>query len=287
MAIAIMVGLSAGYVARPTSLDIRGYGEAHNGRKEFERSMVEERAGRRRFKDLVVHKQPVTNPDGGTRAVWVVSGLYCPPESHDGKWVWRESFYVFQDVYKPAVGLNELIGGANRDAVAKFQAIAQPSVVDFLQLLSETRGVTFFHAWWRTYAFRIWFLGSIVVIGIVWPTAIDLVVYGRLIRPRERAVHLPPSPSVVPAKAQVSAQDMKHLQELDAALEEGLRASGAPAGEAPVAAPVAAPVRKLANAPQAATVAAGAEDHRVFGAKPDDFYPTEKSKAAGKQGSSK
>src|SRR5258706_16247135 len=87
MAIAIMLGLSAGYVARPTSLDIRGYGESHNGHKEFERSLVEERAGRRRFKDIVVHRQSVTNPDGGTRLVWGVSGLYCPPGAHDGKWV--------------------------------------------------------------------------------------------------------------------------------------------------------------------------------------------------------
>jgi hypothetical protein len=265
----------------PTSLGLRDYGERLNGPRDYEWNLARESEGRRRFKDLVVHRQSITDPAGGSREAWIVSGLYCgnAPDPADGAWQWRAKYFVADEPYKPAIPLSQLTGVTGTNRIAEFAKLPRPNVMDYLEILHDTRGVQFHHAWWRTYAMATGFLGSLVLIGLAAPTAIDLIVFGRLIRPREKKeIERPSSPAAAPVpKPGMTAEDMKELQALDAAMEEGLKATASTKKAATAATPAAAaPIRKLSDAPQAVAALPETDRDRAFGAKPGDYYPTER-----------
>lgn len=285
LVVSILVGLGAGYAARPTSLDVRAFGEGMNGQKDFERALVRESEGHRRFMDIVVHRQSITDPAGGTREAWIVSGLYCgnAPDPADGNWHWRPKFFVADEPYKPVNPLSELTNGRGGESIGRFQQMARPTVLDFLEVLHDAAGVSYVHAWWRSYVIATWLVASLVLIGLVLPTAIDLIVFGRFIRPREpKALKLTASSTVpVRTETELTAKDLEELARLDAVLEEALKSGPAPA-KAAAAVPAAAPVRKLNDVAQAASVPPVKEDQRTFGAKKDDYYPTERMKKDGR-----
>ena len=275
--ISLLLGMSAGSIFRPKSLDLRTeYGEAINSQKEFETAVVRQVEGRKRFKDIIVHRQSVNDPAGGDRNVWIVNGLYCSnvPDPADGKLHWKPSFFVAVEPYETVIDLSQLINVASPAAV-NFQKIASPTVLDFLQLLGETSGVRYSHVWWRSYAMQTWLLGCLLLIGIVWPTAIDLIVFGRLIRPREeKGTDLKASSTLKkPVKPEMSSEDRAKLEALDAAMEASLTegATSKVLPQSPASAPA---VRQLSTEPQQAAPTV-AKAPRAFGAGAGDFYPTE------------
>ena len=276
--ISILMGIAAATVARPKSLDLRTeYGEALNGQKGFETALVSEVEGRRRFKDILVHRQSAPNLTGGDRNVWIVSGLYCSnvPDPGDGKLHWKPSFFVAEEPYRPANNLSQLLRGSAPEAVSNYQNSAGPTVLDFLQLLGQTSAVKYSHAWWRSYATQTWLLGCLALIGIVWPTAIDLIVFGRLVRPREeKGTDLKASPTLQKAvKPDMTLEDREKLEALDAAMEASLIA-GVTSKALPQSIAAAPAVRQLNTEPQQATPIV-AKAPRAFGAGAGDFYPTE------------
>jgi hypothetical protein len=184
--------------------------------------------------------------------------------------------YVAPEPYYPKSKLAERVPGASAAAIGKLQNLEKPTVLDFLQLMNETSGVQYSHAWWRSYALGTWFMASIVLLGVVVPTTIDLVVYGRFIRPREeKGTKLPPSPATPAiAKAEMTAEERARLEALEAAMEEGLKAGATSSAAAPSGAQV-KPVRNLNGQPDLSPVPTATNDDRTFGAKPDDYYPTE------------
>ena len=280
LALSILIGLCAGYAAMPTSIDLRSYGEGLNGQKDFEQSLLREIKGRRRFMDLTVHRQSITNPDGGTRLAWIVSGLYCSnaPDSRDGNYHWKPYFFVADDPYKPANPLRQLTNGQGAERIAQFQKLPHPTILDFLDVLHGTVGVNFVHTRWRTYALQTYLIASILLIGFVFPTLIDLIVFGRFLRPREaRGITYATFTSKASnAQPKVTADDLNKLKELDAAMEESLKAGATTAKPVPAVITPAPAIRQLNPMPETAAAASAKEDHRAFGAKPDDYYPTEK-----------
>jgi hypothetical protein len=283
MVIALFVGLAVGNIARPTSLDLRTeYGTALNSQKDFEIALVKEAEGRRRFKDIVVHHQSAQNPAGGEQRVWIVSGLYCTgmPNPTDGKLYWTPAFFVAGEPYRPATDLPQLAGSSSA-AVADFQKLQYPTILDFLHLLADTRAVEYRHAWWRSYSLAVWFIASVLLIGIVWPTAIDLIVFGKLIRPREKKPDLSLSSTPQPlARPQMSAEERAKLEALDAEMAAKLAAEPLTVPAAIPGPATAKPAPILQAGPQAA-VKTPEKKPRAFGAGAEDFYPTEqKAKTA-------
>jgi hypothetical protein len=116
----------------------------------------------------------------------------------------------------------------------------------------------------------------VLLIGVVWPTVINLLVFGRLTRPREEAgIDLSKASSATPPAAPKgpTEQDLAHLRELEAELAARLARGGdVPAPDAPATAPAVPAV--LGGAPLE-PVPQDAHDERLFGARADDFYPTE------------
>jgi hypothetical protein len=275
--ISLIVGAGVGYIFQRAGEDLNGtYGDQLVSQRRFEESLLKLEQGRPRFTDVAVHKQMVPDPKGGTKAVYVVAGrFYEHPKRGVGKVEpgWRPKFFLADIPYKPATDLGRL---GKPEAVQKFTATAQPTVVDYLDLLGEARGVQYTNAWWRTMGLKSWMICSFLVIGVVWPILINLLEYGSLRRPKEeKGIDLSQvkAHEEKPAEAAISDEDLDRLNALEAELEKNL----AEAAPVPAAAPAADPkaVRKLTTAPlKPATVAQSAEQ-KAFAAKQNDYYPTE------------
>ena len=153
---------------------------------------------------------------------------------------------------------------------------ADATVLDYLDTLRDD-GVTYAYAWWAEprYATAAWVGGSFVLIGLLWPTALNLLTYGRFrAPPEEKGVDLwKLKPRRTPAAQPKSVP----------AVGAVLPAAGRPPwalGKSAVTDPVVTATPAPTSAPilaQADLAPAGSpeHEHKAFGAKRDDFYPTE------------
>jgi hypothetical protein len=117
---------------------------------------------------------------------------------------------------------------------------------------------------------------SFVLIGVIWPTMVNLLAFGSLRRPPEqKAADL----SAVKAHAGDAPQPMVDADKLLALESELTRklADGQPppATVEPALATADAPPRPLESAPLEPAAAPRPEDHPEYGMGKDDFYPTE------------
>jgi hypothetical protein len=146
------------------------------------------------------------------------------------------------------------------------------TVRDYLNGL-KPHGVTYAYAWWADarYAAAAWVCGSFLLLGVVWPTIVNLLAYGTLGRPHEeKGVSLwrvktsraesSPRPTAMPAPTHPLAAAMTDLAPAEVESPTG----PSPAGPAPAL--LLEPVTAGSTAHDA---------HKEFGARRDDFYPTE------------
>lgn len=157
--------------------------------------------------------------------------------------------------------------------------------VDFFRRLSA-QGVTFEYNWWREprLNFAVCIALSLLAVGGVWPTLINLMVYGTLFRPKAektegadlRHVKSRTEETKKPTGATVTDEDMEQLLKMEADLEAKLKASGhtITTGPAPVqSAHADAPVRKL-GAGEAPVAATPDETEKAdFERRAGDYYP--------------
>jgi endoglucanase len=287
---AVLAGLVLWGVRRWGNGDPGRLGDVINDPARFERALTTRLAGIPAFKDARVYRTTLEDGAGASKPVHVVSGKYCDGQVDpgDGKYHWRPAVFVAPIPYRPSSDVHNLV---KVRASMRYRSQRDPTVVDFLQLLRDSDLVDYTHAWWDTYAMATWFGGSVVVLGFVWPVAINLVVFGRLFRPREKkGVDLskvrPGSASGAAARG-LSDEDLEELRRLEAELKNGLTASG------PTAAGASKQEASDRTPPPLVTepvvpVTAEPGDATAFGAKADDFYPTARpaAKRAGETSSS-
>lgn len=146
--------------------------------------------------------------------------------------------------------------------------------------------IKFEYRWWESpRVTRVtWTVGGFVVIGLVWPTIVNLVAFGSPFRPREKKE---PKPARVKSKPEpekkkptVTAEDMEQLkkleEELEAKLKEGARSRADLPSPAPAEEP-AAPVRQLTAAPPVEPIVVPKEDVKhEYKMREDDLYPVER-----------
>lgn len=277
--LAVVVGAALGWSWRGDGADLARYGEILNDPEAFERGLFERRDGERRFTNVRVHRQTLDDGAGSRGTFHVVTGNYCDgrPDPHDGTYRWRPRFFVATIPYHVRSQTYHLGDGSEDDAekLRAFEDLKSPTVLDYLNLLGQTDGLRYTHAWWRTYPMVTCVAGSVLLIGVVWPTVINLLVYGTFVRPREEeGIDLSildrlPQPPAAPAAPAPDLTD--HLRELEAELAARLAGGGEvpPDSAALSRAPAALKTAPLEPAPAAEQ----AEHH--YGARADDFYPTE------------
>jgi len=277
MVLSLIAGALIGYVRQEAATDLAGqYGECINGQQHFEQAVITVEQGRPRFTDISIHARAVPDGRGGSKRVHVVSGLYFNGQytQEGGRLIarWQPAFFLADIPYKPMTNFAAM---GKPQLAQKFQTIARPTVVDFLDLLSESANVRYTYAWWQGMGIWQWTLASFLVVGVIWPIAINLLVYGSWRRPREeRGIDLSKvdAHASVPQKPKATEEDRQHLQALEAELESHLEPAAIPE---PTTTSSPAPIRQLQAAPLEPAAATAPSD-REFGTKPDDYYPTER-----------
>ena len=165
------------------------------------------------------------------------------------------------------------------------------TVLDYLRGIETTHGIPHTFKWWREQraSMVIWLAGCFVVIGLIWPTVINLATFGTFTRPREEPGTDLSKVSTGPSSQQhapaISQADMAQVAEMAAKLEADLAGGAAAFAGAPAAAAPAPEPPKLQSAPPPETEAERqAREAREFGRDADDFYPTERHHGAKRPG---
>ena len=268
IAVAVVVGLAHGAV-REWSGDadpLDDYPVLLTDQRQFERALVAERYGHRLFEGVTVYPHWARDPaTGRKRLLHLVTGQDWDGRAEAGERGslearWRPACFVAPTPYEPIQ-----IPGASGAGGRRFE-----SVVDYLAAVRAAGGPPYRYAWW-------WWTGrpaftstavSVVVIGGILPTALNLAAFGRLTRPpRERrpslwAVRIRRRPR---ARAAAPAAPVRRT-------DDDVNEPAATA--APASPPDAASLPRPLPTETVAAAEAPAHD-KHFGARKDDFYPTE------------
>jgi len=271
--IALVLGVAFGLVfdtshAELYGVNVHGYGLLLPNQQEFENGLVQEYEHIRLFSDPVVYPHWGVGPDGDKQREYVVAGRYWNGNAHmkDGKAVaeWVPRCVITKTPYKPQTQVVE----RNGQATAEF-----PSVLEFLDAMHRVYGVKYQYAWWAAYPMLTWLTASLLVVGGIWPTVVNLLAFGSFTRPAEAptlsfwTLWKVRSRPAVEKKPVLKSFAAPHDPNLDALVAASLAHAEDEADESePVAALSTEPVQAVPQAPK---------DPKAFGAKRDDFYPTE------------
>jgi prepilin-type N-terminal cleavage/methylation domain-containing protein/prepilin-type processing-associated H-X9-DG protein len=242
------------------------------------------------FRDLVVHKYTPRDggdgraaEDGGGGPVFVVTGRsYQPPYDRDG----RPLCFEVRSPYPAGAALARVAAVTKTDLVARYHAMHDPTIRDYLAMLSDA-GVLDYEYAWRELPYvmpLLWAAAGVLMIGVVWPTVINLMVHRRWTRPPEEPATNLSAASGTSDSAAISAhaptdEDLKRIDAVEAALRASL-AQGQPdmPAQGDVAAVAsAAPVAQLVGTAEPVGQAGPSDDamdEPHFKLKPKDFYPT-------------
>jgi hypothetical protein len=261
------------------------------------------------WKDLYVLRVADPAANGGLR--YTVIGQFHETSPYrtlkrgaDGKpqLTWSEHFFKAPLPYVPlpttalpqaAAVAAPSLGGLAR--IAELLHLKEPeapsSVLAFLDRVRAAHpGFSYSYHWWRRprITVALWTAGMLLLVGGVWPFIASLIAFGTLLPPpREKRAPEPPRPAAAPAppiqhaKPKVDEAALAHLRELEAELEASLSAESAtadkparPTSKPPAPSPSPAPQVLTGQRLEAAQV--GPTESKVYEAKQDDFYPTER-----------
>ncbi len=309
MVISLVVGALLSSVRLLYSADVSG--SSMNSQRQFENGLIQEQKGVRFFKDLVVYPNPIkkgpraptaaqgNNPKASAtqadRTYYIVSGKYYsgrPERQKDGTLnaVWRPYFFVEDSpIYTPQINLAQFNKPGGPDFAKKFKQIPRPTVLDFLAIMKEAKGVDYKYAWWNEpgKGTIVWMGGAFVVIGLIWPCVVSLMAFGTLTPPPEEKgidlskVKATSTSGLATQRTEPTAEDMDQLKRMEKALEDNIKRSERETGPTrPVAAPTGpAPIKQLTATKLETAPIEEHKDNKEFGAKADDFYPTERAAA--------
>jgi hypothetical protein len=265
MAVSLVVGVAMGWLNRQSAQDWTAtYGESLSS-VQFESAVIQQSAVSAHFTQLTVVPDEILDAAGNKKPVHVVTGQY--------------------DEARPRRASAMAAGPARRCFIAEIPylpagAVGPAKATETVMTYLSRKRIAFGYAWWRdpTTAMALWVGGSFTVIGLIWPTLINLLVYRSLFAPTQpKGIDLSQVSSGTGesrAKAPLTDNELAELHKLESELQAGLAKS---APEEPVfpPAPVAQPVRPLSDAPPVEVAAADTPtDSTVFGAKKGDYYPT-------------
>jgi hypothetical protein len=273
LVVGLLVGATQNHYREPIHGNyVEGLGYFLGDQSRFETALTAEIDGRRRFHDITVYVRQV---EGLTQpmTVYVVKGVYYsgPPQTAGVRKPggWQPAFFVASVPYEPLIDFSTLEKPGSPDWGKTFRATGiRPTVLDFLAVMHSAAGVGYRFAWWDAHPVVIWTLVSVVVIGLLWPLLINVLTFRRMMRPPEaRGISLwkvrnrkraepprqvfEPFPDSEAPPAQISAPPLE---------SQGMETS----------------VRELAVDGHGNNPSLDPTIPREFGAREDDFYPTER-----------
>jgi hypothetical protein len=261
----LAVGLLLGYFQQaPTENWQKAFGDSIP-QQQFEEGLLRNQNGSRWFRNIVLYSERLELA-GKTVPVTIVAGEYFNGrlESQNGQLVavWHPCCYIAEESFRP---ITPLAGQQGSNTLIAY--------------LNTLPGVSYSYAWWRDpkWALCLWTAGSFLFIGLIWPTIINLLVFGRIMRPGEKrgidlskvSAHTPES-ALPPASADLTAVT-KMADEIEAKLaaEAGPSLADAHAGATAPA------VAKLSATNMESQGTSESHEERHYGQEKDDFYPTE------------
>jgi len=275
MVISLVVGYGLATVQQlGGNVGLTGYPQGMSDQRQFETGLVTLYEGIPHFRDIVVYPEEIDVGRGPKKLVHVVVGYYYDARRNpkgSERAVWHPRAFVADVPYQPVEDWGKPV---NRGL----------TVLDHLERLHRQRGLSYRYAWWRAPRWRTAVAcgGSFLVLGLIWPTIINLLAFGSFFRPAEEkgpslreafvAAAAPP-----PAVARSPHGDMEKVEAMAARLESQL-ASGAVGPASPIASEPAKqePVKPLTATETEVQGVAPEKEHKAFGAGADDFYPTER-----------
>jgi len=271
--VALVIGFACGGVRQGTADEDRidQYERLFTDPQKFEDAITTEASGLRLFRNITVYPYHVPGAPAGRNVAYLATGQYwdgVPQIQKNGQSVahYVSACFIASAPFQPRTALL----GANRNATFD-------SVIDYLAVMHDKAGVQFHYAWWwwATTPLALWVMGSLIVVGGIWPTLFNLIVFGRLTRPaEEKGVSLKDvKGTTAPTRAPGPEIDEEALAALDHELEESL--AHLDSSDAPATATTASAAPRALNGDPLDPVAVAAAESREFGAKRDDFYPTE------------
>jgi hypothetical protein len=315
MLIAPFVGLLIGFVRY--QLDPSGVGDAESldAKHDFEQRLVSvqklQGGGERHYFDNVRVVKTLVNvgqdrsgrPKFEERYVVLGKNMMKSKRSKaPGDMDWTPTFVVTEDKFVPKmVKIKPDTAFPPPTVLDKLQVLAEKlklkradppgTVLDYLKKLQVQEKITFKYEWWKQprVSMAAWSVGSFIVIGLVWPTVINLIAFGSPFRPLEKKVAKAKSrPADASYKPKVTTGDMEELKrlgdEMERKLKEGASEGGVGVGSTDK--PAESPVKPLAGTETVAAIQVADKDEprKAFGTDGDDFYPTEVHGHARKDG---
>ena len=265
----VVVGLVAGAVygyAREAAAnfddDLAAHGGRRIGQREFEAALGRKVQNRPALAELVVTPHRIGGTRDRTITVHVVSGLYCDGQTRTegGRRTvrWEPAYFVASTPYRPA------------GTTAEFADVAA-----YLASSPVGEGVRYARWWWVGRPLVVWTAAGFGVVGLIWPTVVNLVAFGTWRRPREaRGISLwgAGAGAKTEGAKPPPVDDGATLAELERRLEDSL-------GDAPADVPVPATgtpaVKALGGGAALQAAVAEVGKPKDFGAEKEDFYPTE------------
>jgi hypothetical protein len=184
--------------------------------------------------------------------------------------------FAAPDPYKPQTRLDYLSSPAAAQAVSRLHSMPRPSLLDYLATLHAAAGVHYRVAWWEDpwLATAAWVGASLLLIGGVWPTLINLIAFHSFTRPAQStADRVQP----VPDSAAQELSEIPATLEVCLQLEEAEHSAGAlDDRQPPEHAEPAPPMRQLNAGRLEPITSSPSEAAGEFEAKADDYYPTAK-----------
>jgi hypothetical protein len=270
LAFATTASILRGRLGQPL---LSSYGEQINAQVDFETALLTQVGTGFQFHDLIVHTAP--DPSANGQQVYIVRGMYWDGRSESRGPIFRPAYFVAHVPYAPLTDLSRLSPPGGPDYARQYQQLPAPTVMDFLRILSQARGVRYRHAWWITHDQAVWFTATFVSVGLIWPIVMNLLMYGRLMRPPQ-----PSAPAITITYATVSSPAYEPTAASDAQLADVISelesTTQSHSAKPPVDAPAPIPVRALDAGPLVATEARAESADKAFGADADDYYPTER-----------
>ena len=282
--IGLLVGALYGYVRESSANfydELTSFNSRRIGQREFEAAIISDFHGKRRFTDLSVRPYRLAASGGPTVTVHVVSGLYFDGRTQveNGRVAarWEPAYFVASLPYFPIPAPPRTAPATGPAGGTAGTSAQLDNVMAYLRSPPRGGSIPFEYAswWWLSRPQVLWTCIGVLVIGGVWPTIVNLLAFGMLLRPAEaKALSLwRATPAADETKPTPPALDPAALD----ALERELAGASADAVAAPAPAVPAKPaIRALRGGAETdAAATAAAQGQKDFGKADEDFYPTE------------